>query len=174
VKVIFDGFQMANLLVLLSFGGQDLVYMPTIVHGLAQGDGTLAATLLQQVVTGTPSGFNGFPLLWGVFCREQMAFTSAFMMLKTAERALPGFPSSTLRLTPQIVEPYDDCKVWNVGKANPKIHEVPKSNVPRATCRCCSSVERSISSPPPGRPESQPRASPMPILSTSPAPATTL
>jgi hypothetical protein len=54
VKVVFDGYQMANLLVQLSFGGEDLVYMPAIVHGLAHGDGTLAATLLQQVTRERP------------------------------------------------------------------------------------------------------------------------
>ena len=130
VKVVFDGYQMANLLVQLSFGGKNLVYMPAIVHGLAHGDGTLAATLLQQVVTGTPAGSTGYPLLWGVFCREQMAFTSPAALLKAAQRALPGFPTSTLRLPPQIMQPDRDCKIWNVGKAGPEIHEMTKSAVP--------------------------------------------
>jgi pimeloyl-ACP methyl ester carboxylesterase len=130
VKIVFDGYQMANLLVQLSFGGKDLVYMPAIVHGLAHGDGTLAATFLQQVATGTPTGSTGYPLLWGVFCREQMAFTSPASLLKAAQRALPGFPLSTLRLPPQIVQPYGDCNIWNVGKAGPKTHEITKSAVP--------------------------------------------
>jgi pimeloyl-ACP methyl ester carboxylesterase len=130
VKLVFDGYQMANLLVQLSFGGENLVYVPAIVHGLAHGDGTLAATLLQQVVTKTPSGATGSPLLWGVFCREQMAFTSPAALLKAAQRALPGFPTSTLRLQPQITQPYGDCKVWNVGKAGAKVHEMTKSDVP--------------------------------------------
>jgi pimeloyl-ACP methyl ester carboxylesterase len=130
VKVVFDGYQMANLLVQLSFGGENLVYMPAIVHGLAHGDGRLAATLFQQVITETPSGSFGYPLLWGVFCREQMAFTSPDALLKAAQRALPGFPTSTLRLPPQITQPYGDCKIWNVGKAGPEIHEMTKSAVP--------------------------------------------
>jgi pimeloyl-ACP methyl ester carboxylesterase len=130
VNVVFDGYQMANLLVQLSFGGKELVYMPAIVHGLAHGDGTRAATLLQQVATGTPAGSAGYPLLWGVFCREQMAFTSPAALLKSAQRALPGFPTSTLRLAPQIMQPYGDCKIWNVGKAGPKTHEMTKSGVP--------------------------------------------
>jgi pimeloyl-ACP methyl ester carboxylesterase len=130
VKIVFDGYQMANLLVQLSFGGKDLVYMPAIVHGLAHGDGTLAATFLQQVVTGAPTGSTGYPLLWGVFCREQMAFTSPAALLKAAQRALPGFPTSTLRLPPQVVQPYGDCNIWNVGKAGPKTHEITKSAVP--------------------------------------------
>jgi hypothetical protein len=129
VKIVFDGYQMANLLVLLSFG-TDLVYMPAMVHGLAHGDGALAATILQRAVTETPSGVTGYPLQWGVFCREQMAFTSPATLLKTAQRILPGFPTSTLRLLPQIPQPYGDCKVWNVGKAGPKTHKMTKSNVP--------------------------------------------
>jgi hypothetical protein len=33
-----------------------------------------------------------------------MAFTSPAALLKSAQRALPGFPTSTLRLAPQIMQ----------------------------------------------------------------------
>jgi pimeloyl-ACP methyl ester carboxylesterase len=131
VRVVLDGYQVANLFVLLSNGGgSGLVAMPAIVDALAHGDGTLAATALQQEIIGTPSGVVGYPLQWGVFCREQTAFTSPAALLKSARRALPGFPTSTLRLPPQLPQPFGDCKVWNVGKASPKTHELTKSSVP--------------------------------------------
>jgi pimeloyl-ACP methyl ester carboxylesterase len=131
VRVVLDGYQVANLFVLLSGGGRNgLLAMPAIVHALASGNGTLAATALQQMLIQNPSGAAGYALQLGVFCREQVAFTSPEALLRTARRALPGFPTSTLRLFPQIAQPFGDCKVWNVGKASAKTHEMTKSNVP--------------------------------------------
>jgi pimeloyl-ACP methyl ester carboxylesterase len=129
-KVVFDGYQLANLVVALSVdkSGADLAEVPAMIDALAHGNGTLAATALQNHAA-TPPGIVGYGLQWGFFCREEVAFTSPTKMLSAAKRALPGFPTATLRLIPQLPRAFGDCRVWDVRRS-PHVHAIVTSKIP--------------------------------------------
>jgi pimeloyl-ACP methyl ester carboxylesterase len=128
VRVVFDGYQAANLLVLLSLQPGSYAGMPSVIHQLATGDGTRAASLLLGTVP--PLGITGYGLTYGVFCREQIPFTTPQRTLAIAQRALPDFPEPVLALTPQIPRVFDECAVWDVGRADPAVAAQTRSAVP--------------------------------------------
>jgi hypothetical protein len=97
IDVVFDGYTLANLVVLASLTPGDVSAVPSWVHDLATGDGTQAATALLD--TRPLTGITGYGLAFGVFCREQVPFTSPEQVRAEAKRALPDFPDAVLTLS---------------------------------------------------------------------------
>ena len=128
VRAVFDGYQAANLLVLLSLHPGSFAGMPAMVHELATGGGAQAGAALLATVP--PPGITGYGLTYGVFCREQAPFTTPPRTLALAKQALPDFPESVLALTPQIPRVFDECAVWDVGRADPSVAAQTRSDVP--------------------------------------------
>jgi pimeloyl-ACP methyl ester carboxylesterase len=127
--VVFDGYQAANLFAILSLYPGSFVGMPRLVHELAGGDGSHAGAALLATVS-SPPGLVGYGLTYGVFCREQVAFTDRERVLAAAQRALPAFPAPVLALVPQSPRIFDECAVWDVGRADPAVHDPVRSGVP--------------------------------------------
>jgi pimeloyl-ACP methyl ester carboxylesterase len=127
-KVVFDGYQFVNLLVVLSLTPGSIVQMPGLVHEMASRDGSQSAVRL--LATAPPAGLTGYGLAFGVFCSEDAAFTSPARTLAIARRALPGFPLQVLRLTPQIPHVFADCRAWKVKPASRAVMQPARSDVP--------------------------------------------
>jgi pimeloyl-ACP methyl ester carboxylesterase len=128
IDVVFDGYTLANLVVLASLTAGDVSAVPSWVHNLAIGDGTQAATALLE--TRPPTGLTGYGLAFGVFCREQAPFTSPEQVRAEAKRALPNFPDAVLTLPPQAPTIFQDCGIWNVPPADPAVQAQTRSDVP--------------------------------------------
>lgn len=128
VKVVFDGYQFANLLILLSLIPGSLVQEPALVHEMAAGDGAQAALALLR--TPSPAGLTGYGLAFGVFCSEDAPFTTPAHAEAVARRALPGFPAKVLALEPQVARAFADCQAWHVTPANPAVRQPAHSNIP--------------------------------------------
>jgi pimeloyl-ACP methyl ester carboxylesterase len=128
IDVVFDGYTLANLVVLASLTPGDVSAVPSWVHDLATGDGTRAATALLD--TRPLTGITGYGLAFGVFCREQVPFTSPEQVRAEAKRALPDFPDAVLTLPPQAPTIFTDCEVWNVSPGDPAVQTQTRSDVP--------------------------------------------
>ena len=129
VSVNIDGYQLANLVVLASLATPTYAAVPSMIHQMAHGDGTAAATMLLQLFV-PPSGLMGYGLFWGVFCREWVSQTSPDQVLARAKAALPGFPDAVLTFPPQLPRAFDDCAIWNVRTAPPATGAGVVSDVP--------------------------------------------
>jgi len=132
-NVVFDGYTLANLPVALSLSptsGPPLV--PALVHHLAAGDGTLAATALLGTVTASSQlpGLTGYGLTYGVFCAEAVPFTNPGQAQTAGARALPSLPPQVLSLVAQIPRLFGDCAAWNVRPASPAVLAPVHSNLP--------------------------------------------
>lgn len=129
IDVVIDGYQLANITVLLLAGGPaGWTLAPGMIHRLAHGDGTSAATFVKSFVP--PAGFVGLGLQWGVFCQEYVAQTDPHETLARARAALPGFPDETLRFLPQIPWAFQDCAIWDVGEAPAEARAAAESDLP--------------------------------------------
>lgn len=73
IEVVIDGYTLANLVVVASLTPGSTAAVPSQVHDLAIGDGSEAALAL--LANRPPPGLTGHGLTYGVFCREQAAFT---------------------------------------------------------------------------------------------------
>ena len=126
--VVIDGYTLANLLVVASLVPGSIAKLPAMIHDLATGSGTLAA----EAVLGNrpPSGLTGYGLALGVFCSEQVPFTSAAQALSDAKAVLPGFPDAVLSLLPQAPYIFSDCAEWIVPKAADRVHEPARTDIP--------------------------------------------
>ena len=101
---------------------------PAHVAGL--GDGTAAA---KAVLAGIPpTGLIGYGLAYGVFCREDAAFTDPAAILAAHRDALPDLPTEVLSLEPQGPRFIDECGVWNAAGRTLRC-----TGPPAATCRRC-------------------------------------
>ncbi|MDQ6774435.1 MAG: alpha/beta hydrolase [Candidatus Dormibacteraeota bacterium] len=127
-KVVLDGFQLANLIVVASLVPGSIARVPAFVHAIALGNGTLAATALLRTVS--PPDIVGYGLAYGVFCRESIAFTSSQRTQAVARQALPDFPAPVLALVPQSAHLFGDCAAWNVGKADAFVFKPAHSSAP--------------------------------------------
>ena len=127
-RVVIDGYTFANLVVVQSLSPGNYPGLPALIHGVATGDGRAAAEALVKGVP--PPGIIGYGLSFGVFCREQIAFTDTARILATAQQALPELPDTVLALPPQAARIVDDCEVWDVGSADPAVHAETRSDVP--------------------------------------------
>jgi pimeloyl-ACP methyl ester carboxylesterase len=127
-RVVIDGYTFANLVVVQSLSPGNYAGLPALIHGVATGDGQAAA---EALVAGLPPpGLTGYGLTFGVFCREQIAFTDTGRIQAAGKRALPDFPAAVLALPPQAPRIVDDCGVWDVGAAAASVHDMPISDVP--------------------------------------------
>jgi pimeloyl-ACP methyl ester carboxylesterase len=72
----------------------------------------------------------GYGLTYGVFCRENVAFTDTPAILAGARRALPRLPTDVLSLLPQAPRLVDECAQWKVGRADAAVHSPVRSDVP--------------------------------------------
>src|ERR671936_509041 len=127
-KVVFGGYQLANLLVVLSLYPGSLADAPAIVHKLAAGDVAQAAiTLLGPV---PPVGLVGYGLTFGVFCSEAVPFTTPRKVEAVARKALPTLPARVLALVPQVPRLFSECTVWHVHRASPSVSQPVHSAVP--------------------------------------------
>jgi pimeloyl-ACP methyl ester carboxylesterase len=127
-KVVFDGYQLANLLVVLSLYPGSLADAPAIVHKLAAGDVAQAAITLLGTVP--PVGLVGYGLTFGVFCSEAVPFTTPRKVEAVARTALPTFPARVLALVPQEPRVFSECTVWHVHRASPSVSQPVHSAVP--------------------------------------------
>ena len=128
IDVVFDGYTLANLVVLASLSPGDISAVPSLVDNLAAGDGTQAAAALLDARPLT--GLTGYGLQFGVMCREQAPFTSPEQVQAEAKRALPDFPDAVLALVPQVPTIFQDCGIWNVPPADPAVQAQTRSDVP--------------------------------------------
>ncbi len=128
VTVVIDGYTFANLVVVASLIPGSIAKIPAMIHDLATGQGTLAA---EAVLAGRPpSGIVGYGLALGVFCSEQVPFTSAELALSEAKSVLPNFPDAVLSLLPQAPYMFSDCVEWNIPKADDRVHEPARTDIP--------------------------------------------
>ncbi|WP_214321813.1 alpha/beta fold hydrolase [Nonomuraea sediminis] len=129
--LVFDGYQLANMVVVAALPPWALTTVPAAVHALASGNGLPAA---KTVLAGqSPPGFVGWGLFYGVVCREQAAFTDRRKVRAAAKAALPGFPRRVLSLLPQqefVGRIFADCAAWDVGRADPRVTAQTRSDVP--------------------------------------------
>ena len=128
VQVHINGYELANLVVNMTGLHTKIPEIPGIIHELANGDGTKAATWIHAFVP--PPGISGSGLTFGVFCREFVAQSSPEQVLARAKQALPKFPDAVFELTPQVPWFFDICGVWNVGTAPPTARAPVVSDVP--------------------------------------------
>ena len=128
VDVVFDGYTLANLVVLASLTPGDLSAVPSIVHNLATGDGKEAAHTLLRVQP--PGVVTGYGLQFGVLCREQAPFTDPERVRAAAKQALPDFPDPVLALLPRFPAIFQDCGVWDVPAAGGVDRGQTRSDVP--------------------------------------------
>lgn len=129
VDVVIDGYQLANItILLLASGPASWSHAPDMIHRLAQGDGASAATFIRNFVP--PPGWIGLGLQWGVFCQEFGVITDSDEVLARAKTALPGFPDETLQFLPQVPWFFDDCAIWDVGDAGAEARAPVESNIP--------------------------------------------
>jgi pimeloyl-ACP methyl ester carboxylesterase len=127
-EVEFDGYQFANLLVVMSLTPGSMVQIPAMVHEMASLQGPQSATRL--LGTAPAVGLAGDGLAFGVFCSEDAPFTTRAHALAAARKALPGFPNRVLALTPQIPHLFSDCRAWHVAPASHAVIAPTHSRIP--------------------------------------------
>ena len=126
--VVIDGYTLANLVVVASLVPGSIAKLPAMIHDLATGSGTQAA---EAVLGGRPpSGLTGYGLALGVFCSEQVPFTSPEQSFTDATAVLPGFPDAVLSLLPQAPYIFSDCAEWTVAAAADQVHEPARTDIP--------------------------------------------
>jgi pimeloyl-ACP methyl ester carboxylesterase len=132
-RVVIDGYTLANLVVSSTLNTPLIPRLPKAIHAIAGGDAGPAASLVLASVT--PPGVVGYGLTYGVFCRENVAFTDTPAILAGARRALPRLPTAVLSLLPQAPRLVDECAEWttgsaNSGRADAAVHAPVRSDVP--------------------------------------------
>jgi pimeloyl-ACP methyl ester carboxylesterase len=126
-RVVIDGYRLANLVVQASLTAGSYATLPQTIHAVANGDGIAAA---RTVLAAIPPPGGGYGLIYGVFCREDAALTDPAAALAAARQALPDLPVEVLSLTPQAPRLFDECAIWDVGRADAAVQEPARSNVP--------------------------------------------
>lgn len=127
-RVVIDGYTLTNLVVSATLDNRLIPDLPRAIHAIATGDAAPAAELVLASIT--PPGLIGYGLSYGVFCREDIAFTDAEAIRSAAQRVLPQLPMEVLSLIPQSPRLVDECAVWDVGRADASVHEPVRSDVP--------------------------------------------
>lgn len=114
--VNIDGYTFANLIVQQSYLGEHgFASMPSMIHDVANGDGSAAAASLLS--RSAPPGLLGVGLALGAYCREMAAVTTPEKVAATAKEALPDFPAEVFQFVPVAGRIFEDCAVWDVGAA---------------------------------------------------------
>lgn len=128
VDVVIDGFTLANLVVTAGLIPGQIAGLPTMIHDLRTGDGTLAAATV--LLGRPPSGLTGYGLTYGVFCGESVAATDPETVEEAARAVLPRFPAEALDLVPQLRQVFEDCAAWDVGSVDARVHQPVHSDIP--------------------------------------------
>lgn len=126
-RVVLDGGALVNALAAVSFYTPLFREVPKWIAALAAGDATDFATFRAASVA--PPGFVGYGLTYGVFCAEQVPFSTRAEVLAVGRQAFPGYPATVLAEAPQFTYIYDDCRAWNVPSL-PEMREATRSDVP--------------------------------------------
>jgi pimeloyl-ACP methyl ester carboxylesterase len=127
-RVVLDGYKFANLVVLKSMDSNSFAALPQMIHATAVGDGRAAGV---EVRNSVPSvDLMSYGLRYGVLCREAAPFTTPDAIAADAQKALPRFPAEVLAIQPQFGRMMDDCRVWNVGRADPNVNQPVQSDIP--------------------------------------------
>jgi pimeloyl-ACP methyl ester carboxylesterase len=126
--VVIDGYTLANLVLSASLTRGSYATLPQTISAIAKGDGTAAAKAVLAAIP--PTGLIGYGLAYGVFCREDAALTDTAAILAEARQALPDLPTEVLSLEPQGPRFIDECGVWDVGRAEARVHTPTSSDVP--------------------------------------------
>jgi pimeloyl-ACP methyl ester carboxylesterase len=127
-RVVIDGYTLANLVVSATLNSVQIPLLPKAIHAIATGDPVPAARIYLTAIA--PEGFVGYGLTYGVFCREDVAFTDTAAVRATGQRVLPDLPAEVLSLPPQTPRLFAECPVWNAGRADNAVHEPTRSEVP--------------------------------------------
>jgi pimeloyl-ACP methyl ester carboxylesterase len=129
VQVNIDGYTLANLVVVQSYSGPSaFAKIPSMIHQVANGDGsTAAAALLSRA---SPPGLTGYGMAFGAYCREMASWTNPAEVTSTGHAALPRFPTEVLRLVPVSGRVFDECAAWDVGSATAAERAPVASNIP--------------------------------------------
>jgi pimeloyl-ACP methyl ester carboxylesterase len=127
-KVVFDGYQFANLVVLQSLTPGSMAQIPAMVHEMASRKAGRAG--IRLLAAAPAVGLAGDGLEFGVFCSEDTPFTTPARVLAVARKALPGFPTRVLALLPQIARLFADCRAWRVNPASLAVTAPARSNIP--------------------------------------------
>ena len=127
-RVVIDGYTLANLVLRASLVAGSYETLPQTIHAIATGDGTAATRIVLTLVQ--PEGVIGHGLTYGVFCREGAALTDPAAVLADARKMRPDLPTEVLSLTPQVPRLFDECDVWNVGRADASALQPARSDVP--------------------------------------------
>lgn len=126
--VVLDGYKLANVAVLASMDANRYAGLPQMIHATASGDGSALAEAVADGVP-TPDLMSG-GLKYGVVCGEFAPFTTQEAMDAAAKQAIPGFPADVLAVLPQFGRPMDECPVWDVSAADPRVNEPVHSDLP--------------------------------------------
>src|SRR5215213_5808076 len=127
-QVVIDGYKFANLVVLKSMDSNSYAALPEMIHATAQGDGRAAGVEVQNSVPSVD--LMSYGLKYGVMCREAAPFTTSDAIAADAQKVLPRFPAEVLAIQPQFGRMMDDCQVWNVGRADPRVNQPVSSDIP--------------------------------------------
>lgn len=127
-RVVIDGYGLANLVISSTLNKALIPALPKAIHAIANGDAVPAAGMLAAAVN-LPD-LVGYGLTYGVFCRESVAFIDTPTILSTGQRVLPQLPADVLSLPPQTARIVDECREWNVGRADEAVHAPVRSDVP--------------------------------------------
>jgi pimeloyl-ACP methyl ester carboxylesterase len=126
-QVVIDGYKFANLVVLKSMDSNSYAGLPEMIHATAVGDGRVAGV---QVQNSAPSvDLMSYGLKYGVMCREAAPFTTSDAIAADAQKVLPQFPAEVLAIQPQFGRMMDECRVWNVGRADPRVNQPVQSDI---------------------------------------------
>jgi pimeloyl-ACP methyl ester carboxylesterase len=129
VKVNIDGYTLANLVVQQSYiGTSGFVKVPSMIHELANGDGSEAAAAMFARIG--PPGLLGYGLAFGAYCREMVSWTNQTEVTSTGKAVLPEFPDEVLQLIPVLGRVFKECAVWDVGSATRAERAPAASDVP--------------------------------------------
>ena len=126
--VVIDGYKLASGVVVAAAQtpGQ-LARIPAMIHKLATGDPTDAATALTEI---TPPNLVSYGLMYSVLCSEMVPRTNAEKVYAAGKRALPDFPDGVLALPAQVPSVFTDCQQWKVPAAPASVAEPVRSDVP--------------------------------------------
>ncbi|RSS72769.1 alpha/beta hydrolase [Streptomyces sp. WAC06614] len=126
VKVVLDGGTLLNLLVAFAVRPPDI---PAALTELAEGkpDRFAQGRAADSV---QPTGMNAHGLTESVACSEWVPGTAPADVLAAGRKAFPGWPDTVLAQPPQLVFPYDVCRVWNVPGRAAEQRVATRSTVP--------------------------------------------
>lgn len=127
VTVVIDAYKLSYTVQFATLIGRQS-RIPSMIHDLAVGDGTLAA--LEVLAGAFPPDFNSYGLMWGVLCREMVGRTDPGEVAAAGRQELPEFPASVTERPSMFPWAFTDCAEWDVPAASAEVVNVVASDVP--------------------------------------------